>query len=386
MKQLIPLLVAFPVVVLAQGVPGCELTGNTTDMAFVERLKASLKDEKFNEVDALLGERLERVRRGAYSDLQVVRDVAYLVRGANVGEPVYVRWVAATPKSFFAHAAKGQYHYNVGSAKRGTEFISKVSDEQLAGMRAAFEKAKVHFEAASSVHPESAVPRFGLIAIAALAEGAPRLHQLVRDAETADPSTMAARVLALEYFVPRWGVPFAAQDELIERARKSGFDDGKLRYLNYVRQVNRAEHYQDIDKDAQKALDLYQRAADACPSERAWTGVARTAWHTANWARAKDAATHSLAVEPRSAGVLVIRASASEKLNLHREAALDYKSAAELGHAYAQMRYGMYLVDGNGPWPTDLAQAKRWLEAAVASGEKRAAAYVDGINKRLATR
>jgi Domain of unknown function (DUF4034) len=56
-------------------------------------------------------------------------------------ERKYDAWVEQFPKSYVARLARGIYYKKVGQERRGSDFVSSTSDEQLRGMETEFQKA-----------------------------------------------------------------------------------------------------------------------------------------------------------------------------------------------------------------------------------------------------
>jgi len=383
MRHFVLLMAFVPALSWAQPLPGCEWTALETDTIASRRIRALIKEKNFAAVEDELTDKLKRYERGEYSDLVLYGDVTNALRSDPALEPLLAQWAAEKPRSFFARWLRAEYHSAVGYAKRGAEFSSKTSAEQMAAMEAEFVKAAHEFKAARDLRPTSALPQAGLIGIARAVVGSGAVMDLAVEAERADPRNLSARRQAVYALAPKWGGSFEAMDQLVDRAAKVPVGGAQLRYLQYSVEMAKANHHDVVTKEKTKAIGHWRRAVGLCSSPTAWGHITRTAYDIEDWKTVKEAATHSVQSKPGVGTVLQRRGWAHEKMGEMGPAIKDYEAAAELGESWAQNRLGYYLMLGQ-HMPQDIPRARRLLESAVAKGNATAKTHLEWLNKQPA--
>jgi len=383
MKRLLAFAVLVPALALAQS-GNCDPTPRAvvdTPAATAERLRQHLKDSRFDAVEDELADKLRRAERGEYNDLVLYLDILETAAADPALEPLLAQWVQAKPRSMVARLVKGNYHKNMGYARRGLRFAEKTSAEQFAAMEAEFKKAVQELRVAMELRPGSTLPHASLLGIARASAGADAVRGLLAEAEKVDRGAMAARYVAIESLAPKWGGSFEDQDAVVQRATKAGLAAPKLRYLSHYVEMSRANHARTVTKEKTREIAHYRRAAELCVSAEAWKGILDAAYTLEDWKTVKEAATQHLYLAPTQGTTMQRRGWAHEKLGEHKEATRDYEAAAELGEPWAQHRFGHMLMTGGGV-PQDLPRARKLLESSAAKGNANARGSLEWLNRQ----
>jgi tetratricopeptide (TPR) repeat protein len=133
-------------------------------------------------------------------------------------EPLLSGWIAASPKSYVARAARGQYFEASARAARGRAWAADTTSAQMKGMSDYFEKATADCEAALKIRPRLLVCQVLLIDI--LKKGGPSGAAKVYATEAlrAEPASFLIRQAYMHSLTPRWG---GSYEEMTELARAS---------------------------------------------------------------------------------------------------------------------------------------------------------------------
>lgn len=256
---------------------GCALVYSGT--ASMEGFNRStfLKTGEYKKLESDFEGLLIEHNKGRRSDLFIIRDITELLALINGAEGTLADWVEKNPNSFFANLANGIYHTNRGSNLRGSSFASKTQNSQFSAMKEAHLVAEKYLNAARKLKPNSALPYSSLIVIAANQSGNVNVDAHLKAAIQADPKNLSARVSATSYLSPRWGGSLEQLDGILVEATAAKLPDAHLHYLKYNATIEKASHYEVVEKDKKTAYLNYKEAFTMCSnSSGAPSGMART--------------------------------------------------------------------------------------------------------------
>jgi tetratricopeptide (TPR) repeat protein len=382
MRSIALLLCMLPTLTLAQVLPGCEVIAADAETTITgKRLQQLIIEKRFSAVDDELADKLRRYRLGTFNDIQLIVEIRKAAAPDPKIEPLLKTWVNESKASFFAHLLLAQYRTNIGFEKRGGEFYSQTSQEQITGMRQEFDLAILSYQEAMKIDPKSSLPIAGLMSTMRPIADAEVAWKLVDQANRIDLKNLSARREMIYTLAPKWGGSLEAMDSYLEKQRKEGLSVSSLRYLTYITEMQKGLHFEGVTKENTKAIKHWNRALEQCQySEPALRSIMDAANKLQDWQELKSTATRYLVIAPESAETLVRRAWANEKLSIFDEMERDYLIAAKLGSAYAQNRIGYFYMVGQ-PVKKDLIQARKYLEMAVKAGNTNAVINLEWLTK-----
>lgn len=382
LKFLLIFIFLLPQWVAAQSVGVCDPeAGEMRDIAASNRLRTLLKEQQFAAIEDEMSDKLSRYERGQYSDLAIFWDIDNAAVAEPELEPFLKAWLKAKPKSFFAHLFVGQYYSNLGYAKRGTKMISGTSSEQLDAMKTEHAKARTALQIAEKLRPQSALPIAGLIQIDKSFEGVDNTHKLLKRANQMDPKNTAARAAAIYALPPKWGGSIKALDGVVQQAEQAQLAEPKLRFLRYSVDMQKGDHFGYITKEKTKAIPYWRSATQLCTSTKPWGYIAAAAYDLENWPVVKEASDQTLRIRPRDESVIARRGWAQEQMGNMNAALIDYERASQLGSAWAQNRYGYFLLVGMHV-PKDTVRAKKLFQESAAQGNQTARENLEAMGQQ----
>ncbi len=368
---------AFPI--YAQENKNCETLTNA-DSPNAKRINQLLKGKQFVVLDDELNDKKRRYSKGEYSDLELFMDITTAVKNDVTLEPLLAEWVAAMPKSMFARILKAKNHISIGYSKRGTEIASKTTEEQFRSLATELQKATVELKVAQEIDPKSALPAAAMIEITRSNSGAEVTREIVTKAEKNDTANLAVRYYAIAALSPRWGGAFEDLDAILDRANKDQLNSKKIRLLKYQVEMEKANYFETITKENDKAISQYHVATQICSGSQPWLRIVSLSWGKRDWKSVKDSATQVINEDSKHTQALKARSWANETLGLMAEAVNDYQILADQGEATALSKLGYFYLIGKGV-PKDYPRARLLLTSAAAKGDIGAQTNLDWMDK-----
>lgn len=250
------------------------------DSATIEDFeRAELLDGfKFEELDKVLSKQHRKNLKSEGGDLLTLRDLVALQQMASHKEKLSIMWADKSPTSFFAQFNAGMFYANKAFAARGTRATTNVKNQQWVEAKKISSVAQAYLQKAMELDPKSALPHSTFMSLAAMlnqVEGK-TAEQWLDIAERVDPKGMAAPISAINYLSPRWGGSYEFLDSFTDQKGKF-VSKASVHYLRYNIVLNKASHYEVIEKDKTKAQNLFKQAHSMCDnSEKAREGILRT--------------------------------------------------------------------------------------------------------------
>ncbi|MEJ5128945.1 DUF4034 domain-containing protein [Comamonas sp. MYb21] len=243
----------------------------------VERAEL-LNGFKFKELEKELSKQHRKNLKSEGGDLLTLRDLVALQQMGAREEKLTKMWADQSPTSFFAQLNAGMFYSDKAFAARGSRATANVKNSQWVDANKMSVVAQGYLRKAIQLDPRSALPHSTFIGLAAMLnqiEGKTP-EQWLRTAEQVDPKGMAASISAINYLSPRWGGSYEFLDSFTAQKGKS-VSKASTHYLQYNLVLNKASHYEVIERDAAKAQALFKQAHAMCDnSETAREGILRT--------------------------------------------------------------------------------------------------------------
>jgi tetratricopeptide (TPR) repeat protein len=357
----------------------CDPEPTRSNTGVSDRLRQLLRKKEFVAVQDEFDDRLRRYEKGEFNDLNLYNIAKDSVRNEPGLDPIFSEWTKLNPGSFAAHFLSAVYHVEAGYTKRGSELADKTSMEQFQAMEAEFKAGMADLKSAKELRPKLGLVHAPAIKIARSIAGPEASRAMLAEAETVDPRNVSARYAAIAALDVRWGGSLEDLDGIVERAAKSPVPVPSQRYLKYLVEETKADHFRYITKEKTRAMAHYLQAARVCASPNALWSASTMAFDLQNWQAVINTVNDYLALQPR--GVAWERRGWAQEQLGHMDLALpDYEKAASSGQAWAQNKLGYLYMTGKGV-PKDIARARQFFELAAAKGNVNAKANLDLLNK-----
>jgi len=184
-----------------------------------ETFKSAIENGKAKEIDAHLDALVagyfdKSVPEGAFHHAYI--DDFWSSSAAVKG--LFDQWLAQSPKSAHAFAARGMHWLASAQEARGEDTIANTPAENLANMRKALDMAQGDLEKAISINPR-VMPAYSALIYAAKLGGNKELaERTIRQATKVDPAAFIPRAYLSDMYEPRWGGSYEAMDRIAAEA------------------------------------------------------------------------------------------------------------------------------------------------------------------------
>lgn len=270
-------------------------------------------------------------------------------------------WVKAKPNSVYAHTSLGMYHLNLAFLSRGTRFINKTNEKQIAKMHAHFRKAKDEFQFAIDKNPKFTIP-FAYMLHIFMANGQDNEYEaILKKALLENPYSSVIRYNHLLSLQPKWGGSLKQLKYFINETSKRYDDNEVLKrqegYFQYVqadilrlqdnfdknKQINylheaiklnpdnasyyesRGDSYYYYFTEYQKAINDYTKALEFSPQDSSILGArSRTYLQLKQYDMALADINEALKYDSLNPRLLRIRGKIYYKTDRKSEALTDY--------------------------------------------------------------
>ena len=377
-------------------VPGCarhhwDLPARMTTSKIASGSSNAISEElSQEEVLRLLMSNQYRTLERHFSDLQrqyvngvisdeMLRDrfrVFYPVDPALV--PHYDAWVQTFPESYVAHLARAIYYKKRGQQSRGENYISQVTETQLAGMNEAFAEALKDLHTCVALDPKPTLAYGHALDISSYT-GAGDERELQDLAAQVDPANIIVRVKYMNALEPRWGGSSKKMKAFLEESRRANLPAAKLRLLEAI--IFEDQGHADYDRECwDAATEGYLQAFELDPNNlEALRFAAQSRFAAQDWQRVVKLYTQYLDRLPGNVIALRSRGWAYDRMDDPR-AVQDLTAAANLGDAFSQNRLGEYNFYGiPGVVPRNRESALEWFRMAADQKYPNAAANLQKV-------
>ena len=346
---------------LSAAVAAAPLTRSETWRLLNERQFATL-EEALTEVQRDY-ERLHKTDADAERRLSRAFRVFYFADQSTA--PIYDAWVKASPRSYAASLARGEFLTALAWKRRGTELSNKLSPDQWAQVNRVAAMAVDELTRSLRLTAMPVLSYEFLIELSSIT-GKPDMETLLASAQRLDPTTYYPSRAYLAALRPQWGGSMEAMEAYVARYRELDPPRWKSDCLEAM--VVDQQTWGERKPDPPTHLSWLSRAIELCP--RADRYQARGYFHQTQkqLAAAEKDYREALRLDGGSQWVratlgmlLVQQGDAKEGVELCREAArADEPNAMQcMAFAYKQ---------GRGV-PADPAEVVRWLERSASVGQ-----------------
>ena len=282
-------------------------------------LLALLKTQRFAELDAAM----EAYQSAFEADPKKEAWPRQALQSFSVGHPEIGQWIdgwiAASPESFGAWAARGAWRMAMAYEARGGKYTPETKPAQLAAMRAEHDNAVVDLQRALELRPKLVAAVEMLLWIARWAGDRKALHETYRWAVELCPRCVKIRVTYVLGHAPRWGGSYEEMDALAAKAPTGRHP--RMKVLAGLAAYDRARLLREQGKHA-AALTQATIAVRTGPRPAFFCEQARNLNHLERYVEALGPLDEALRRDPQHYSCLRARESA-------RRWSKDYVGAAE---------------------------------------------------------
>jgi beta-lactamase regulating signal transducer with metallopeptidase domain len=143
-------------------------------------------------------------------------------------EPKLNGWVAAFPRSYAAHLARGGYYFVCGTQTRGTRDVAHTTAAQLSGMSLYYGKAQQDLKDSLALDARPLLSYNLLIRIEMESGTQQAARSFLNAALKIDPKAMSVRRAYMRSLQTRWGGSLNEMLAFMQETRKAGFSDDQL--------------------------------------------------------------------------------------------------------------------------------------------------------------
>jgi tetratricopeptide (TPR) repeat protein len=192
-----------------------------------------LKAGDFKSLEGRYSVLQSQFERGVASEYDLLDAYKVFYLRDNVLEPQLNEWVERF-KSSSAHLARGIYFRKRGEFARGTDYISRVPDEDVQFMEQMFELAKKDLKTSLRLNAKSYLAIVHLINIAQFQGDDRAARECLALGNATLPNNFLIRARYLIHLAPKWGGSYKMMDKFIETSRSEGLPPEKIQMLTAI--------------------------------------------------------------------------------------------------------------------------------------------------------
>jgi tetratricopeptide (TPR) repeat protein len=344
--------------------------------------RALLDSNQFAELDRRFSAVQRNYKDGSISDedLRTAFRAFYPTDAAL--EQKYTAWIAQFPKSYVARLARAIYYVKVGQKRRGENFISDTSEEQLAGMDAAFAQASEDLDASLHLDDKPLLTYAQEMDIVRNVGNHDGARAILQAAIKVDRNNVVVRQKYMGTLIPRWGGSEEEMRAFLEESRREGLSAAHLRLLEGIILADQAQAEQEAH-DYPSAERDYRSSVES-GNEDCLLSFADVLAAEGKFAEAISIYSRSLALFPNNTNTLANRGQAYIRIAKAPEGIADLRAAAEAGNAYAQAVLGVYYMIGvPGALSPDPTEGIAWFKKSAAQGNSDGKANLERARKQF---
>lgn len=338
------------------------------DQRFAQReLAQFLYARNFDELDARLGILQEGYESGQTSGAELLWAYrAFYIPTPEV-RPALDEWLVRSPKSYAAHVGRALHFKYLARTQLSA---SKGSAEGVANAKASMTAAMADLTKSRSLARRPVLTFVHMIDIGMYRGDSEFNRRTLNEAVAAlGPEIVVLRKYLYSLRLGRSG-DVAEMTRFVDGWRAKGLASEHLSTLSAVIRLEEGSLLQS-NKKFEQALTAYQEAARtaADPDERvqAMWGVANMNRALERWQASIEMLDQIEPLTPEDRAVFANRGYAHHRLDRPAKAAVDYRTAAELGDVFSQNTLGDLLWHGVGV-AKDHKEALKWFRRAAAAG------------------
>lgn len=328
--------------------------------------------KKFAELDKRMNATQKSYERGMHSSEEVMIAFRAFYDPAPHLTPLFDEWVKKFPLSYAAHLGRGVHYKYRGKQARGDDWIKNTSDEQLKGMAHYYRLAMQDLQQAEVLVDKPVVAYMHVIDIGTYMGMHDFTHAILDKGLALEPDSMILHKKFMYGLLPRWGGSYAEMEGFLQEAKRHQVTEKGLRTLKAIIAIDRAQ-VNEQENDKKKALTFYNDAIALAPDNdeltKALLGRANLHIKAKRFAEAISDLSNSLNATPNDKDAYANRGFAYHNMGDLNKTFQDYKSAAELGEAWAQNQLGTFYWHGV-VVPKDKNEAIKWFRLSAQNGNK----------------
>jgi tetratricopeptide (TPR) repeat protein len=302
--------------------------------------------------------------------------------------PKYDAWVSKYPKSYAARVARGIYYKKIGYEERGSEFVSKTSEIQLAKMDEAMRMAISDLGASITMDPKPFLSYFHMIDITKSYAGIVYTRKMYDQAVRLAPRFVDVRRKYMQSLEDKWGGSLDQMKEFLSECQRDSLPQSQLNalesmvYENAASELEQGGDHAGSESAYRKAIELGGADCDSCLA----LSLSKVLIAENKIAEAIPFLDRYVEDNPSDNPALEWRASLYLRIRKVPEAVADFTKAADAGDAAAQNQLGvLYMTGVPGFMSPDVEKGVTRLRQAAAQGDVQAKQNLPMAERILAT-
>lgn len=308
-------------------------------------IRALFENENFAELDQILKQYQTEYEQGTGSETALESAFEALGLTDKSYEILFEKWIKTMPDSYTPYLARAGYLYNYSWLARGSSYISKTGDKQIAGMKKYQARATKDLEKVLNFKPAAMLAYSHLIAIAS-SQGQDNLKaRHIINAIAVDPASYLVRRDILIYSQPKWGGSYRQmEDELRETAKYIDRNPELSGLQGYLYHAKAIKSYSD--KKNYKVIKLENKAISTGGKHWYYAKLADAYYRLKDFESAVVAYSNAIDLNPYVENNYYWRAKAYWKLDKQKLAIDDMEFAVMIDPYYnrAQEYLGWYYA------------------------------------------
>jgi hypothetical protein len=220
---------------------------------------ALLNSDQFPELDRRFSDLQRDYKNGALTDESLRAAFRVFYATDLTLEPKYGAWVTQFPKSYVARLARGIYYKKIAEERRGGEFISNTTDEQVRAMETFFAKASLDLYSSVPLDDRPLLSYLHAMDIGAFLGNPGESRKLLDLSLRIDPRNFVVREKYLIFLEPRWGGSVEQMYAFLDECKKVHLSAQHLRALEGIIVADEAARYNEAG-DFAAAESGYRKA------------------------------------------------------------------------------------------------------------------------------
>ena len=182
-------------------------------------------------VEATFSALQDRFEKGTATEFELLEAyTAFYQREDRFGEQLS-NWIKAYPKSAAAYTARGVYYRRLGDSRRGTDYIAKVSSENLKYMEEMHALGVRDLTTALTLNRKAYIATLHLLNMAIAAGDDREALRYLNMGNEILPSNLLVQARYFISLAPKWGGSWKEMERFIKQAQATGASPDRIDLL-----------------------------------------------------------------------------------------------------------------------------------------------------------
>jgi len=298
----------------------------STNYEIIDRVKQNKLDALESHFSSLIA----KYHDDPTTEIKLSRQFDSFANSDPLFEPRLKSWLEKYPDSIAAKLALAELYLHLGWLSRGTQYISKTHDNQIAAMNQYFEKASQLYLDVLKQDPELILPYHGILSIVKTMRN-PSLEAMVtQKAMAVHPESYLFQYQRLFALQPKWGGSLEAIDEAIKELEPYFSKNPELELVKAFQAIAIASEIvrrKKGDESCTTALSYINKALEKYRTAQLYDNQGRYHRCLSEYDKAIEAYTQAIVLQPSTPDYFIGRARNYNSVEKYDEAIADINQA-----------------------------------------------------------